>query len=99
MISPEPLHTAKIIEPTIRLTIIYEITKRGANRLLVNNIIPPIRPRFSTSVQSAKYAQHEGMPNPDETPKRIEIIKACITVKLLIRAGDNDVAAPKIIHK
>ncbi len=61
--------------------------------------IPPIRPLFSTIVHSAKYAKHEGMPKPNETPKRIEMTNAWDNVKMLNRAGNNEVNTPKIIHK
>jgi len=99
MISPVPLHIAKIIEFAVKSNIINGIARRGALKLVINNAIPPIRPLFSTIVQSAKYAKHEGMPKPSETPKKIEMIKTCVTVKLLNRAGNDDVTIPKIIHK
>lgn len=99
MISPLPLHMATIIEFTGKLNVSNGIARRGALKLVINNIIPPIRPLFSTIVHSAKYARHEGIPEPNEMPKRIEMIKRCVRVKLLNRAGSDDVTTPAIIHK
>ncbi len=82
MISPAPLHIAKIKEFTVKPKNANGIPRRGAPRLVNNNVIPPIRPLFSTIVWSAKYAKHEGMPKPKEAPKRIERIVTCVTVGL-----------------
>jgi hypothetical protein len=99
IISPVALHNVKIIEFTIKLDITNEIPKRGAIKFVINSIIPLVRPRFSIRVQSAKRAKHEGIPNPNETPKRMLATKTCVTVKLPSRASDGDVTTPKITQK
>ena len=89
MISPVPLHIAKITEFTAKLNMLNGIIRRGALRLIINSITPLIRPLFSTTVQSAKNAKHEGIPIPNETPNEIEMIKTCVIVKPLNKAGNN----------
>ena len=41
----------------------------------VKNIAPLIRPLFSTWVMSAKYDKHEGIPKPNEAPRKKLIVK------------------------
>ncbi len=81
MINPRPLHIAEIIEIIAKSTL-DNITINGKLMLMAIKVIPPTRPRFSTSVQSAKYAKHEGMPNPNEIPQRRVRLKVFVIVVL-----------------
>ena len=69
------------------------------NKFATRKTTPPIRPLFSTFVKSEKTAKHKGIPKPNETPKRQEIIKTGNNVKLLTKAGNNETIAPKVIHE
>jgi hypothetical protein len=99
MISPVPLHIAIIIAFTVKLNVCNGVVRRGTHKLATKKEIPLIRPLFSTIVHSVKYAKHDGMPKPNETPKRIEMTNAWDNAKMLNTAGNNEVNTPKIIHK
>jgi len=66
----------------------------GALRLLVRNIIPLLRPRFSKEEYSAKKAKQSGMPNPKEAPNK----KPEAMGMLGRKRGKIDAMIPKIIH-
>ena len=98
--SADALHVAKTSEFAVsRLKASNNVNNRGALKLATNNIKPLINPLFSINIQSAKYAKHDGIPNPNEKPKRMLMAKIDITVKLLNNAGNVEVITPKIIHK
>jgi hypothetical protein len=47
---------------------------------------------------SAKYAKHEGIPIPNDAPKRRDILQTCNKATLVSRAGKNDEKTPKTVH-
>ncbi|MEM5868295.1 MAG: hypothetical protein QXG39_10305 [Candidatus Aenigmatarchaeota archaeon] len=59
--------------------------------------IPPRRPRFSMVVISAKHSIHIGMPNPKETPYKMDISARFIIVTL-IKIGTKEEKDPKSNH-
>jgi len=62
-ISPSPLQTVKITKSVIKPKI--------PNEIRINKSKTPLTcPRFSTRVESEKYARHEGIPSPNEIPHR-----------------------------
>jgi hypothetical protein len=55
------------------------------------HIIPPIKPRFSTDVESAKWLKQEGSPITIEKPKK-RTIKALANIPLLETVVKSNVA-------
>jgi hypothetical protein len=98
-INPKPLQTAKINEFMVEFKIMNGIARGIAPRLVIKNIIPLMRPRFSTTVESAKKDKDEGIPKPTETPKRKHETETLTVERSLIRAGESEVTAPNAIQK
>ena len=97
-INPIPLKRAKIAEFVAKSNVLKGIAIKGTLIFAIKKVMPPIRPLFSTLVHSAKYAKNEGMPKPNETPKRREMIQADQKAKVVNRAGKKDTITPEIVH-
>lgn len=70
------------------------IEKIGAPRLMARNIIPALRPLFSTFVQSANEANSAGIPKPNENPKK-KLTMELVTPMPLNQTSSNELNIPK----
>lgn len=91
---PAVLKTVSIrIAPTVSA-----VRKSVANNRVpipaVAHATPPIFPRLSTLVLSAKYPKHEGKPIPVENPTKKVVAKALKGMLILTKSKDNVAKTP-----
>jgi len=96
---PKLLHAIKIREFVTRLNPVKKMAMGTTPRLAARNMKEPTRPRFSISVESAKYDKAEGIPKPSETPRRRLEIERLTIERSLVRASESGLTAPNIIQK
>lgn len=98
-IKPEPRQIALTKDCIIKFKLLKGNPRNGAVRLTSRKVIAPILPLFSTLVYSAKKANTEGIPRPNDIPKRQHVIKTGIIVELFRKTGNIETMTPKIVHE
>lgn len=99
MSNPSPLQKVKKRKLVARLVVVTTRANGSMLRLAAEKISALARPRFSILVRSARKAKQEGMPNPNDIPRRRKINVSWAPLGLLTKTGKIELRAPIIIQK
>ncbi|MEM3694995.1 MAG: hypothetical protein QXJ11_03440 [Candidatus Bathyarchaeia archaeon] len=80
------------------ISAIFIVPNKKAPKPMARNITPPVKQRFSTFVESAKYPIEMGIPKPNDAPKRKKTIRRLFLTMVSISIGINEDTVPKINH-